>query len=98
VAFVSHFLLDFTAHLDSHAVAALGILNFTFGAVLIVWLVAREPDRRVVLGGALFGILIDLIEKVPPLGIAPQLVVVAIALWFCLPRRYKDLQPGTENT
>jgi len=141
VAFVSHFLLDFIPHLDSHAIygveqggptapeAALGILNFTFGAVLIVWLVRRQPDRRVVLGGALFGILIDLIENIPllgasfrtwpgtawlsvfhhsfhhnvtpaqwPLGIATQLVVVAIALWFCLPRKHKDLQRSTENT
>ncbi len=141
VAFVSHFLLDFTPHLDSHAIygveqggptapeAALGILNFTFGAVLIVWLLRRQPDRRVVLGGALFGILIDLIATIPPLGawfktwpgtawlgvfhhsfqhnvtpaqwplgIATQLVVVAIALWVCLPCRQKDPGRSTENT
>ncbi len=140
-AFVSHFLLDFTPHLDSHAVygvehggptapeAALGTLNFVFGALLILWLVRRQPDRRVVLGGALFGILIDLIEKVPPLGawfrgwtgtawlsvfhhsfqhnvtpaqwplgIATQLVVVAIALWVCIPRKQKDPGCSTENT
>ncbi len=108
--------------------AALGILNFTFGALLIVWLVRRQPDRRVVLGGALFGILIDLIENMPllgawfttwsgtaglsvfhhsfqhnvtpaqwPLGIATQLVVVAITLWVCLPRKHKDPGCSTEN-
>ncbi len=33
-----------------------------------------------------------------PLGIATQLVVVAIALWVCLPRKHKDLQPSAENT
>jgi len=133
--------LDFTPHLDSHAIygveqggptapeAALGILNFAFGALLIVWLVRRQPDWRVVLGRALFGILIDLIEKVPPLGawfrawpgtawlsgfhhsfqhnvtlaqwplgIATQLVAVAIALWVCLPRKHKDPGCSIENT
>ncbi len=46
--FVSHFLLDFTPHLDSHGLfgvkhsgpttpeAALGILDFAFGAWLII--------------------------------------------------------------
>ena len=79
-AFGSHFFLDFAPHLDSHALfgaehggptfleAAIGIPDFVLGALLIGWLVWREPDRRVVLGGALFAILIDLIEDVPPFG------------------------------
>jgi hypothetical protein len=80
VAFGAHFLLDFTPHLDEHAMfgvkqggptpveAAVGILNFVLGMVLVGWLVWRQPNRRVMLGGAIFGIVIDVIEKVPPLG------------------------------
>ena len=81
VAFGSHFLLDATPHVDSHTFygvetggptvpeAAIGIADFVVGAVLICWLVRRHSDRRVVLGGALFGILIDLIEHTPLLGL-----------------------------
>lgn len=80
VAFASHFLLDATPHVDSHTFygvetggptvpeAAIGIADFVAGAVLIGWLVRRHSDRRVVLGGALFGILIDLIADTPLLG------------------------------
>jgi hypothetical protein len=80
VAFGTHFLLDFTPHLDEHAMfgvehggptpveATTAILNFLLGLVLVGWLVWRQPDRRVTLGGAIFAILIDVIEKVPPLG------------------------------
>jgi hypothetical protein len=80
VAFGAHFLLDLTPHLDEHAMfgvdhggptpleATAGILTFVFGLALVAWLVRRQPDRRVMLGGAIFPILIDVIEKVPPLG------------------------------
>ena len=79
-AFASHFLLDYTPHLDSHALygipgggptvpeAAIGIADFVAGAVLIGWLVWQRADRRVILGGALCGIVIDLIELSPGLG------------------------------
>ncbi len=79
-AFASHFLLDYTPHLDSHALygvagggptapeAAIGITDFVVGAALIAWLAWRRADRRVILGGALFGIIIDLVENIPPLG------------------------------
>jgi len=80
VAFGTHFLFDFTPHLDEHAMfgvehggptpveATIGILNFVLGLALVGWLVWRQPDRGVILGGAIFAILIDVIEKVPPLG------------------------------
>lgn len=79
-AFASHFLLDYTPHLDSHGLygvpvggptvpeAAIAIADFVVGALLIGWLVWRQADRRVILGGALFGILIDLVEHMPLLG------------------------------
>jgi hypothetical protein len=79
-AFGSHFLLDFTPHLDDHALfgvqgggvtpaeAASGILNFALGWVLVGWLVRRRPDRRIVLGGAFFAIVIDIIDHIPRLN------------------------------
>jgi len=80
IAFVSHFLLDTVPHLDSHALfgvkhgaptpleAAAGIADFLVGAVVVSLLAVRQPLRRVMLGGALFGVLIDLVEYVPPFG------------------------------
>jgi hypothetical protein len=80
VAFGTHFLLDFAPHLDEHAMfgvehggptpveATAAILNFVLGLVLVGWLVWRRPDRRVMLGGAIFAILIDVIENIPALG------------------------------
>lgn len=80
VAFGSHFVLDFIPHLDDHALfgverggvtpaeAASAILNFTLGWVLVGWLVRRQPDRRVMLGGAFFAIVIDIIDHTPRLN------------------------------
>jgi hypothetical protein len=79
-AFASHFVLDYTPHLDSHALygvpvggptvpeAAIGIADFIIGAMLVIWLTRGRPDRRVILGGAFFGIVIDLISLAPGLG------------------------------
>lgn len=81
VAFASHFLLDFAPHLDSHALfgvkhggptgpeTAMAIADMVLGVVLVGMIAARHPQRRVILGGALFGILIDLVDNVPPWGI-----------------------------
>ncbi len=80
VAFASHFLLDIVPHIDSHALfgvkhgaptpleAAAGIADFLVGALVVSLAVARQPSRRVMLGAALFAILIDLVEYVPPFG------------------------------
>ena len=79
-AFASHFLLDFAPHIDSHALfgrshggptrleAAAGVTDFLIGALVVGLVVARQPSRRVMIGSALFGILIDLAEYVPPFG------------------------------
>jgi len=79
-AFASHLLLDIVPHLDSHALfgakhggptpleAAAGIADFLVGALVVGLVVAWQPLRRVMLGAALFAILIDLVEYVPPFG------------------------------
>jgi hypothetical protein len=80
VAFLSHFLLDMVPHLDSHGMfgverggptlpeAAMGITDFSIGVLLVTRLSWRLPERRVVMGGALLAILIDVIEHIPLLG------------------------------
>jgi hypothetical protein len=79
-AVASHFLLDFTPHLDPHGLFGVphggptrlevtaGIADFVIGALLVGVLSVRQRHRGVMLGGALFGILIDLLEDVPPVG------------------------------
>ena len=78
LAFLSHFLLDITPHLDAHNLfgvangrptapeALMAIADFAVGAAVVTWLAWRRPNRRAVLGAALFAILIDLVEYVPP--------------------------------
>jgi hypothetical protein len=79
-AFGSHFLLDDTPHLDSHALfgvahggitraeAMMGIADLLLGIALVTWAVRQRPERRVMLGGAFFAILIDLLHNIEPLG------------------------------
>jgi hypothetical protein len=78
VAFGSHFLLDWVPHLDSHRIfgiaggsvtrpeAIMGVLDFLFGAGLVIWLSAGRRDRKTILLSALAAILIDLVDNVPP--------------------------------
>ncbi len=79
-AFASHFLLDTVPHIDSHALfgvahggptpleASAGVSDFLIGALAVGLVAMKQPARRVMLGSALFAILIDLVEYVPPLG------------------------------
>jgi hypothetical protein len=79
-AFASHFLLDYAPHLDTHGLlgvrhggptrleASVAVADFLIGALLAITLSRRQPDRRLMLGGALFGVLMDLVEYVPPVG------------------------------
>ena len=79
-ALASHFLLDIIPHLDTHSLfgvkggrptppeAASAITDFLVGAMLVGWLTLGRPNRRVVLGAALCGMLMDLVEYVPPFG------------------------------
>lgn len=77
-AFISHFLLDFIPHLDSHALfgtnagrptrpeATMAVLDFIFGAALVAVLIIRQRNRRLLAAGAFLGIVIDLVDNVPP--------------------------------
>jgi len=79
-AFGSHFLLDWAPHLDSHAMyglpeggptlpeAGIAVTDFVLGAALLIWLVHRDSDRRLVLTAGLMAIIIDLFELIPPIG------------------------------
>ena len=79
-AFPSHFQPDLVPHLDSHALfgvehggpthleAAAGGTDSLIGAVAVGLVAARQPPRRVMVGGALFGILMDLAGYIPPSG------------------------------
>jgi hypothetical protein len=91
-AFASHFVLDIVPHIDSHALfgvkhggptrleAASGVTDFLIGALFVGLVSSRQPSHRVMLGGALFGILIDLVEYIPPFG--PWFQNWAGAAWF----------------
>jgi hypothetical protein len=45
-----------------------GVTDFLVGALVVGLVAARRPDRRVLIGGALAGVLMDLAEYVPPFG------------------------------
>jgi hypothetical protein len=80
LAFASHFLLDYIPHLDSHGLfgreqggptlpeAAVALADVAVGVVLVGWLVRRQPLGRVMVGGAFFAILIDLLDNMPLWG------------------------------
>ena len=79
VALGLHFLLDFVPHTDSHGLfgspygytrpeVIAGILDFLFGAILVILVVGRRPGYKVMYGAAFFGIVLDILENVPPGG------------------------------
>src|SRR3954451_15359325 len=75
-AFASHFLLDHVPHLDAHALfgvayggptrpeVTMAAADALLGIWLTVWAVGRQPGRRVMLWGAFFAMLIDLLQNV----------------------------------
>jgi len=79
-AVASHLVLDVVPHLDSHGLfgapqggptpleATAGVLDFLVACALMLWLVRGRADRRLLLGGAFCGMLIDLVNHVPPWG------------------------------
>lgn len=80
IAFASHFALDAIPHLDSHGLfgaaqggptpleAAAGVSDFLAGALVAGLLARGRPPRRIMLGGALAAVLMDLVEYTPPFG------------------------------
>jgi hypothetical protein len=80
-AFASHFVLDVVPHIDAHGLfgvpgggltppeAVTGFADAFVGATVVALLAARQPVGRVILGGAVFGVLMDLVEYVPPFSL-----------------------------
>ena len=80
VAFGSHFLLDYTPHLDSHALFGAGANQITTGEAVssavdaslgigaTLALTAGQPARRLMLGGACCAVLMDFLDNIPPWG------------------------------
>lgn len=79
-AFLSHFVLDATPHVDSHTFfgtaeggpttpeAAIAIADFVLAWILIIALTRSQRWRAVAWWGAFFGIAIDLAYSIPPWG------------------------------
>ncbi|MGD9495219.1 MAG: hypothetical protein AB7Y46_02800 [Armatimonadota bacterium] len=79
-AFASHFVLDMMPHLDSNDLfgmpghgptqleASVAVADFIFGSAVVVALCARRRWGRIALLGAFFGMLIDLVDNMPPWG------------------------------
>jgi hypothetical protein len=78
VAFMSHFLLDFTPHLDAHALfgaphggptrgeIVAACLDGIVGLILLTWLSRRHPAPKSLWLGAFCALLIDLVDNIPP--------------------------------
>ena len=79
VAFASHFVLDKLPHIDADAVAALivghevrpelpALVDAAAGVALLVWAMRGQPGRRLMVAGAICGLLPDLLGFVPPIS------------------------------
>jgi hypothetical protein len=78
LAFASHFLLDYTPHLDSHALfgapvgpptrleVTMTLADVVLGVALVLWAVAGQQARRLMLAAAFAAVAIDLFDNVPP--------------------------------
>ena len=78
MAVASHILLDSIPHLGPHSLfgiegrgpqpgeVAMAIVDMSVGIPLVLWLIGRGPLRWVMVGGAFFGCLPDLLFNVPP--------------------------------
>jgi len=80
LAFTSHLALDVVPHLDSHGLfgaarcgptfleAAVAVADFAIGLVVTLWLVHGTPWRKAATQGAVAGVILDLMDNVPPWG------------------------------
>ncbi len=79
-AFASHFVLDTVPHVDSHtlygaaqggptaAEAGVAVGELVLGWLVVVLLTRSRSWRTMALAGAFCGIVIDLVDNVPPWG------------------------------
>jgi len=76
VALGLHFMLDYTPHLDTHALfgsptgyqrteVIMGLLDFLFGIALLIAIVGKRPGYKVMYWAGFFGILPDVIDNTP---------------------------------
>jgi hypothetical protein len=79
VAFASHFVLDRMPHIDADGIASLvagypvdevapALADFAVGVALLVWAVRGQSGRRLMIAGAICGLLPDLLGFVPPIS------------------------------
>ena len=78
LAFLAHFVLDYIPHLDAHGLfgrAGPGVTpmeaigasaDAALGLTLVLWATRRQPLRPVMLWAAFFGVVLDLLDNVPP--------------------------------
>jgi len=78
LAFASHLLLDIVPHLDSHGLFGVrgggltraeviaALVDTLLGIALLIALVARRPNWRLLLGAGFAGVVLDLVDNVPP--------------------------------
>jgi len=78
LALLSHFILDYIPHLDTHGLfgrAGVGptpmeavgaLVDALLSVTLVLWATGRQPLRPVILWAAFFGILLDIADNVPP--------------------------------
>ena len=77
-ALASHLVLDYLPHLDTHGIYGqasggwtkaeftMGLADAAIAAALIIWLALRRSDWRLVILGAVCGVIIDLACNMPP--------------------------------
>jgi len=102
-AFSFHFVLDAIPHLDSNDLygveggwsvpeVGIAVADFVFGCVVVLVLTRARSWRTMALWGAFFGIVLDIVGVVPPMG--PWFVRWQGSAW--LDRFHHGIQPDVD--
>jgi hypothetical protein len=77
-AFLSHFVLDYIPHLDSHGLFGVdggpttrleivsSAVDLVLAVTLLFWAISKKPNRGQLILGGFLGALVDIIYNVPP--------------------------------